>query len=1076
MTRRGIEGWVEEACLEYLEDVGWRVAYGPDLLADGITPERVNYSQVVLTGRLEAAIARLNPQFPAGTRSEVINLVTRTQHPGFAAENLRLHEALVEGVQIEHRDEATGGIAYSHVRLIDWDDPTRNDFLAVNQFTVVEGGNNRRPDIVLFINGLPIAVIELKNPGDENATLRGAFNQLQTYRAEIPSLFRTNVINVVSDGVEARMGSTTAAWEHFAPWKTIEGLRDAPTGMPQLEVLVRGAFDRTHLLDLIQNFVAFSDEDSGLVKRVAKYHQFWAVRAAVESTVKAATIGEGRAGVVWHTQGSGKSLEMLFYASKVMRHPAMANPTLVLLTDRNDLDDQLFDEVFSPARNLPEAPVQAQDRADLQRLLRRASGGIVFTTVQKFFPKVPRGQSTRGIRYPTLSERRNIVVIADEAHRSQYDFIDGFARHIRDALPNASFIGFTGTPIESTDKSTRQVFGDYVSVYDITQAVEDGATVRIYYEARLAQIALDEQERPRLDEDFDEVTETEEEGTRQRLKSKWARLEALVGSDKRLALVAKDLVEHWEARRDVLEGKAMVVGMSRRICARLYEEIVKLRPEWHSNDDAEGVVKVIITGSAADDALLQPHIRNKRRLRALKARAKDPDDPLELVIVRDMWLTGFDSPSMHTMYVDKPMRGASLMQAIARINRTFRDKPGGLVVDYLGLAENLRRALADYSDRSRQDVGIDISQVVGIVVEKDEVLTSILHGHNWSAALTGGPRDYVAALASTVDFVLGDNQRKTRFLSQSLAMVKAFALSVPEPAALSLRDRVGFFQDVRSQIRKLDIAGAREPNGQSSEELDTAIGQILSRAVASEGVVDIYEAAGLAKPELSILSNEFLEDVRRLPYKNLQFEVLRKLLNDDVRDLERRNLVQGRRFSEMLTDSILRYQNRSLTSAEVISELVELAKSLQVEHERGRSLGLSDAELAFYDAIRQNGAAVVEMGDELLKQIAIEVVDVVKRNATIDWSIKEQVRAKLRSTVKRVLLNYDYPPDQAETATLLVLQQAELLAAELTDEHESGRRRKNLLGVGAPVRTSQLDEDDLRELREEMGRAIGGDP
>jgi type I restriction enzyme R subunit len=1031
VTRRGVEGWVEEACLDDLQKVGWQIRYGPDLHTGPGEPERHDHVDTLLMGRLDAAVARLNPSLPVGARADVLALVSRTQQPGVLAENLRLHEAIVNGVDLEHRDDATGAITYSHVQLVDWSNASNNDFLAVNQLTVTEGVRHRRADIVLFLNGLPAVVMELKHPGAEGATLRGAFNQLQTYRSELPSLFRTNVFNIVSDGVEARMGSTTSAWEHYAPWKTIEGLGEAPSGLPQLEVLVRGVFDRERFLDLIQNFVVFSDEDGVLAKRIAKYHQFWAVRAAVESTVEAATQGDGRAGVVWHTQGSGKSLEMLFYAGKVMRHPRMANPTLVLLTDRNDLDDQLFEEVFSPSRTLPEKPVQAQDRGQLQELLRRSSGGIVFTTIQKFFPAIPRGQSAKGVRYPTLSERRNVVVIADEAHRSQYDFIDGFARHIRDALPNASFIGFTGTPIESTDKSTRQVFGDYVSVYDISQAVEDGATVRIYYEARLAQIALDETERPRLDDDFDEVTEAEEADTRQRLKSKWARLEALVGSDKRLELVARDIVDHWEQRRDVLEGKAMVVGMSRRICARLYDEIIKLRPEWHGDEDDVGTVKVVITGTAADDELLRPHIRTKRRLRALKARAKDPDDLLEIVIVRDMWLTGFDSPSMHTMYVDKPMQGASLMQAIARINRTFRDKPGGLVVDYLGLAENLRRALADYTDRSRDEVGIDVGQVVAVLREKDEVLAAILHDHDWSRALDGTPASYVSALASTVDFVLGDQDRKTRFMDQSLALVKAFALAVPEPAALSMRDRVGFFQDVRGQIRKLEASGSREPDGRSSEELDSAIGQILSRAVASSGVVDIYAAAGLAKPELSILSDEFLDDVRRLPYKNLQLEVLRKLLNDEIRRLERRNLVQGRRFSELLADSIVRYQNRSLTSAEVIAELVELAKAMQSEQQRGSALGLSDSELAFYDAIRQNDAAVLELGDDLLRQIALEIVDVVRRNATIDWSVKEQVRARLRAAVKRVLLNHDYPPDKADDATQLVLQQAELYATSL---------------------------------------------
>ncbi len=1027
----GTEAALEGVCLAWLGELGWRHVPGPELLPGGSMPERAGPDDVFLRGRLRSAVARLNPGLPADAVEEVVGRVVRTVEPALIEENHRLHELIAGGVPVEYRD-AKGRMRTSHAWLIDFEHPGLNDLLAVNQLTVHEHGK-RRTDVVLYVNGLPLSVIELKDPGNEQATLKGAFSQIQTYLAEIPSLFRTNVVNVVSDGLQARMGSTTAGWEHYAPWKTIDGHDVADPSVPQLEVLVRGVFDPARFLDLVRNFVVFSDERTGdsvrLVKRVAKYQQYWAVQAAVESTVQASTTGDGRAGVVWHTQGSGKSLEMLFYVAKVMRTPAMANPTLVLLTDRNDLDDQPFDEVFTAARNLPERPVQATSREHLQQLLRRASGGIVFTTVQKFFPKVAKGESAKGVRYPLLTDRRNVVVIADEAHRSQYDFIDGFARHLRDGLPNASFIGFTGTPIESTDKSTRQVFGQYVSVYDLTQAVEDGATVRIYYEARLAKIDLSGDEESSIDEEFDEVTEGEEESAKERLKTRWARLEAIVGAPKRTAQIAADLVAHWEARRGVLEGKAMVVCMSRRICAQLYDEIAKLRPAWVTGDDATGKVKVVITGSAADDPSLQPHIRTKEQLRALKARAKNPADPLELVIVRDMWLTGFDSPAMHTMYVDKPMQGAALMQAIARINRTFRDKPGGLVVDYLGLAENLRKALADYTDRSRKEAGIPIEQVVKVVAEKHEVVANILHGHDWLGARSGDAAKYVAAMAATVNFVVADAGRKQRFCDQTLALVQAFALAVPHPQALAVRDDIGFFQDVRSQIRKLDGLGG---DGQrAGEDVDTAIAQILSKAVASTGVVDIYAAAGLDKPDISILSDEFLEDVRRLPHKNLQLELLRRLLADEIRSVGGRNLVAGRRFSELLAGSILRYQNRSLTSAEVINELVELAKQLQAERDRGAKLGLNEAELAFYDAIRSSDSAVTEMGDDLLRQIALEVVATVKRNATIDWSVKEQVRSKLRAAVKRVLMNHDYPPDKAEAATVLVLEQAELFADEL---------------------------------------------
>jgi type I restriction enzyme R subunit len=1029
----GNEAALEAVAIGWLGDLGWVHAHGPDLLPDGVMPERLGFEDVVLRGRLEAALCRLNPDLPATAIGEVLGRILRTVEPAFLEENHRLHELVTNGVPVEYRD-AGGTIRTGHAEVVDFADPSCNDLLVVSQFTVKEHGHTRRPDLVVFVNGIPLAVFELKDPGNHQATLKGAWNQLQTYMREIPSLFRTNALNVVSDGLQARLGSTTAGWEHYAPWKTINGEEHADPALPQLQVLIHGVFEPGRFLDLVRNFVVFSDERHGdqpiLVKRIAKYHQYWAVRAAVDSTIAASTEGDGRAGVVWHTQGSGKSLEMLFYAAKVMREPAMANPTLVLLTDRNDLDDQLFDEVFAAARNLPERPVQATSRENLQELLRRASGGIVFTTVQKFFPKVEKGQSAKGVRYPTLTERRNVVVIADEAHRSQYDFIDGFARHLRDALPNASYIGFTGTPIESTDKSTRQVFGDYVSVYDLTQAVEDGATVRIYYEARLAKIELADGETEKLDESFDEVTEGEETETRERLKTRWARLEALVGSKKRIEAIARDLVEHWEARRGVLAGKAMVVCMSRRICAELYDEIAKLRPEWVTSDDATGKVKVVITGSASDEPALQKHVRTKEKLRELKARAKDPGDELELVIVRDMWLTGFDSPSMHTMYVDKPMQGAALMQAIARINRTFRDKPGGLVVDYLGLADNLRKALADYTDRSRKEAGIPVEQVVEIVIEKHEVVTQILHGHDWSDAESGDAAKYVTALAATVNFVLGDLNRRQRFLDQTLALVQAFALAVPHPKALAVRDDVGFFQDVRNQIRKLDGLGG--DGERSGEDVETAIAQILSQAVASTGVVDIYEAAGLEKPDIALLSDEFLENVKRLPHKNLQLELLKKLLDDEIRTVGKRNIVTGRKFSELLTNSILRYQNRSLTSAEVIAELVELAKQLQAERDRGSKLKLNEAELAFYDAIRTSDSAVLEMGDDVLRQIALEVIDTVRRNAAIDWAVKEQVRSKLRGAVKRVLMNHDYPPDKAETATALVLEQAELFAEELT--------------------------------------------
>jgi type I restriction enzyme R subunit len=1019
-----VEGVVEEACLDYLRHLDYQILYGPTIAPGEPASERMSYADVVLWGRLRSAMARVNPDLPPPVIDEAVARVRRAETQSLIAENWRFHRLVTDGVPVEYR-APSGQIVYENARLIDFEDLGNNDWLAVNQFTVIQGPNHRRPDVVIFVNGLPLALIELKNPGDEDATIDGAFNQIQTYKAEIPSIFEPNAVCVVSDGIGARMGSITAGKEHFAPWKTVEGDDVASTALPQLEVLTRGAFNRPVFLDLVRNFIAYSDENDGLVKRLAKYHQYWAVNRAVESTVEASTVGDGRAGVVWHTQGSGKSLEMIFYAAKAMRHPAMNNPTLVFITDRNDLDDQLFSEVFAPTRTLPETPVQAESREHLRDLLSaRASGGIIFTTVQKFARA--KGETS----YPLLSDRRNIVVIADEAHRSQYDFIDGFARHLRDGLPNATFIGFTGTPVEFDDRSTRQVFGEYISVYDLTQAVEDEATVPIFYDARLVKVDLPESEWAEIDEEFERVTEAEEGPVREKLKSRWARVEAVVGSEDRIKTIAGDIVKHWETRREVLRGKGMIVGMSRRICAALYREIVALRPSWHSDDDELGSIKVIYTGSAADPPELRPHIRNKERLRKLKARAKEPDDRLELIIVRDMWLTGFDSPALHTMYVDKPMRGHGLMQAIARVNRTFRDKPGGLIVDYLGLADALRKALADYTERDREDLkaGIPIDLAVGQMTERYEIVQNILHGHDWSGAFSEKPAERLASLAAAVDYVLGDPERKKRFMDQTLALSKAFALAVPDARALAIRDPVGLFQAVRAQIAKLDIAGVE--GGRSRADVETAIAQIVSEAVASQGVVDIYQMAGVSKPDLTILSDEFLEEMKRSPRVNLQMEVLKKLLNDQIHALARKNRVEYEKFSEKLNRAILSYQNKSLTSAQVVAQLVELARDMRKAHHRGEDLGLTEPEVAFYDAVADHETAREVLGDDTLKQIARDLVETVKKNVTVDWSIKESARANMRRIVRRLLARYGYPPDQQEAAVVLVLQQAELLAAQ----------------------------------------------
>ena len=1018
------EGIVEEACLGYFAALGYQTLFGPEIGPEGVAQERSDWRDVALVGRLRAAVVKLNPSLPSGAVDEVVARVLRPESQNALAENLRVHKLLTEGVPVEYRHES-GEIRHALAWLVDFDDPANNDWLAVNQFTVVEAGKNRRPDVVVFVNGLPLGLIELKNPGDENATLKGAWNQIQTYRKDIPSIFTPNVVCVASDGLGAVMGSFSGGFEHYAPWKTIDG-RKVVTDKPQLEVMIRGVFEPARFLDLLRFFVVHSEEPDGLVKRVAKYHQYWAVNAAVESTIEASgETGDRRGGVVWHTQGSGKSFEMLCYAGKIMRSPEMQNPTLVLLTDRNDLDDQLFGEVFAPAKTLPETPQQATSRAELRTMLDRASGGIIFTTIQKFAPE------TKGDSHPELTARRNVIVIADEAHRSQYDFLDGFARHLRDALPGATFIGFTGTPIESTDKSTRQVFGDYIDVYDLTRAVEDGATVRIFYESRLAKVSLPEDVRAQIDTQLAEITEGQEQTEAERAKTRWARLEAIVGADERLDLIAADIVDHWEKRRANLIGKAMIVCMSRRICVRLYEKIVELRPDWHADDPMQGRIKVVMTGSAADPPEFQRHLYSKDTLRELKGRAKRADDPLELVIVRDMWLTGFDAPSMHTMYVDKPMQGHGLMQAIARVNRTFRDKPGGLIVDYIGIAQNLREALAEYSPSDRDQAGVPIEQVVEVMLEKHDIVCGILHGHPWDGDPGLPPDQRIAQLQSTVDFVLADPDRKARYLDQVLALAKAFALAGARDEALAIRDDVKFFIDVRGYIVKLDKQGTPDDRGKAgSEAVDTAIAQLVSEAVAGDQIIDIYAEAGIEKPELSILSDEFLDKLAASERPNLQMELLRRLLSDQIRTLRRSNVVQSKRFSELLEGAINRYQNRALTTAEIIAELVALAKEMRDTKTREAELGLEPAEVAFYDAVVQNDSAILELGDEVLKEIAQALVKTIRESATIDWNLKESVRAAMRSKVRRLLARYDYPPDKEDRAIELVLEQAELFAQE----------------------------------------------
>lgn len=1012
------ESEVEQAALEILSELGFERICGPDIAPDGIRPERKSYQEVVLVERLRNAVAKINLGIPEDTIEDAIKKVLRTESQNQVVNNQQFHKMLVDGVDVEYRKD--GRIAGDKVWLFDFKHPKNNEFLAINQFTIIEENNNRRPDIILFVNGLPLVVIELKNPADENATIWTAFNQLETYKVQIPSIFRFNEILVISDGLETRAGTITSNKERFTPWKTIDGEETAPNRMSQLEVLLRGMCGKETLLDIARHFIAFEQDHNNLLKKVAAYHQYDAVNKAIQTTIKA-TKGDKRAGVVWHTQGSGKSLTMVFYAGKLVLE--LDNPTIIVLTDRNDLDDQLFDTFSKCSDLLRQRPVQANSRESIKELLKVASGGIVFTTIQKFLPE------ERGDKYPLLSDRSNIIVIADEAHRSQYDFIDGFAKHMRDALPNASFIGFTGTPIEKADRSTLAVFGKYVDIYDIEQAVEDGTTVRIYYESRLAKLELKPEERPKIDADFEEVTEGEEITRKEKLKSKWARLEAVVGAENRIKRIAKDLVEHFESRLEILEGKAMVVCMSRRICIELHKEMVRLRPNWYHKDDDKGTIKVVMTGSASDPLDWQEHIRNKQRRKTIGDRMKDPNDSLKIVLVRDMWLTGFDVPSLHTMYVDKPMRSHGLMQAIARVNRVFKNKPGGLIVDYIGIAYDLKKALAEYTEGDKKETGIPQEEAVAIMLEKYEIVTGLFHGFDYGKFFTAKTNEKMSLIVQAMEHVLKQKDGKERCLKYVTELSGAFALSVPHIEALKIRDDVGFFQAVRSAIVKNTTT-----KGKEQEDLDSAIKQILSKAIVSDRVIDIFAAAGMKKPDISILSEEFLAEIRGMPQKNLAFEMLRKLLNDEIRVVSRKNLIQGRSFAEMLDKTIKAYTNKTIETAKVIEELIKLAKNMRQNEKRGETLNLTEDEVAFYDALEVNDSAVKVLGDKTLKAIARELVDTVRKNVSIDWTIRENVQAKLRVMVKRVLKKYGYPPDKQQKATQTVLEQAELICKDWAED------------------------------------------
>ncbi len=1061
------EDQLEREALGWLQDVGYSCAYGPDIAFDGMAPERANYREVLLAGRLRAAIDRLNPGVPAAAREDALVQVLNLGIPALLTSNRRFHQLFVTGVPVQYQKD--GDTRGDFVRLVDWGHVQNNDWLAVNQFSIKGTSHTRRPDIILFVNGLPLVLLEIKNPADEKANVWKAYDQIQTYKEQIPDVFQTNEVLVISDGTEALMGSLSSEPERFMAWRTIDGATLDPLGeFNELQTLVRGVLAPQYLLDYLRYFVLFED-DGTLVKKIAGYHQFHAVRSAIVKVIEASRPGGNqKGGVVWHTQGSGKSITMTCFAARVMQEPAMENPTIVVISDRNDLDGQLFG-VFSLAQDLlREQPVQARTRQELRALLaNRPSGGIVFATIQKFMPG--EDEDT----FPVLSERHNIVVIADEAHRTQYGFEAklkvrkvplaltgraqaainivatgdgavmphraelvlpeyvvsdmaeryqvGYAQHLRDALPHATFVAFTGTPVSSTDRDTRAVFGDYIHVYDMQQAKEDGATVAIYYESRLAKLSLKEADLQQLDEEVDDLAEDDEESQQAALKSRWAALEKVVGAEPRIASVAQDLVAHFEERNKAQTGKAMVVAMSRDICAHLYNEIVKLRPDWHDADPEKGAIKIVMTGSASDKALLRPHIYSAQVKKRLEKRFKDPSDPLRMVIVRDMWLTGFDAPCVHTLYVDKPMKGHNLMQAIARVNRVFKDKQGGLVVDYIGIGNELKSAMKEYTaSQGRGRPTVDAYEAFSVLAEKVDVLRVMLHGFDYSRFLTGGHK----TLAGAANHVLGLSTGKTRdgkkrFADTALAMSKAFTLCCTLDEAKAVREEVAFFQGVKVILTKKELTAKKR----TDEQRELAIRQIISSAVVSESVVDIFDAVGLDKPNIGLLDDEFLAQVRDLPERNLAVELLERLLQGEIKSRFAGSVVQDRKFSEMLANVIQRYQNRSIETAQVMEELIQMAKKFREASLQGEQLGLTEDEVRFYYALIENESAVRELSDDTLKKIAHELTDSLRKNLSVDWSARESVQAKLRLMVKRILRKYKYPPDDQDAAVELVLEQ-----------------------------------------------------
>ncbi|AKB41432.1 type I restriction endonuclease subunit R [Methanosarcina mazei] len=1076
-TTKITESEIEKFAIELLERQGYQYIYAPDIAPDSDTPERDRFEDVLLLERLRKAIGRINPDIPADAREDAIRQVRRLNSPELISNNEAFHKMLTEGINVSYRKD--GADRGDLVWLVDFKDPENNDFLVANQFTVVENDKNKRPDIILFVNGLPLVVIELKNPADENATVRSAFRQFQTYKQTIPSLFAYNGFMVISDGLEARSGSLSAGFTRFMAWKSSDGRGEASPLIGQLETLIKGMLEKTTLLDILRHFIVFEkskkeDSATGIitiqtVKKLASYHQYYAVNRAVESTLRASgyaakenwdwdtlgihyespenyglpgvkkqPVGDRKGGVIWHTQGSGKSLTMVFYTGKIVL--AMDNPTLVVITDRNDLDDQLFDTFAASKQLLRQEPVQAENRDHLKQLLNVASGGIVFTTIQKFQPE-------EGNVYPKLSDRKNIIVIADEAHRTQYGFkaknvdvkdeqgnvigkkiVYGFAKYTRDALPNATFLGFTGTPIEKTDVNTPVVFGNYVDIYDISQSVEDGATVKIYYESRLAKVTLSN-EGKKLVAELDEELDKEDLAETQKIKAKWTQLEALIGSEARIKQIAKDIVTHFEQRQEVFEGKGMIVAMSRRIAADLYDEVIKIKPEWHSDDLRKGAIKVVMTSASSEGPKISKHHTTKDQRRILAERMKNPEDELKLVIVRDMWLTGFDVPCLHTMYIDKPMKGHTLMQAIARVNRVYKDKPGSLIVDYLGIASDLKEALSFYSDSGgKGDPAVLQEKAVQLMLEKLEIVSQMFHGFTFDDYFEADTSRKLSIILEAEEHILGLENGKKRYIDEVTALSKAFSLAIPHEQAMDVKDEISFYQAVKARLVKFDGTGT----GKTDEDIETAIRQVIDKALVTEQVIDVFDAAGIKKPDISILSEDFLLEVRNMEHKNLALEVLKKLLNDEIRARIKKNLIQSRSLMEMLENSITRYHNKVLTAAEVIEELIKLSKEIKRMDKEPQEMGLSEFEYAFYTAIADNESAREVMQKEKLRELAVVLFEKVKQNASIDWTIKESVRAKLKVIVKRTLRQYGYPPDMQALATETVLKQAELIADEIT--------------------------------------------